>query len=197
MEKEEKEKQHSKSMIIVTLLCAALFGISIAYAALSATLNITFGTITQNAITWNVGFEPGTIIGTKTGATEVVCGEATATANTVSIANTMLTTLHDKCVYKLTIKNTGSVAANLASIAAKTPTSTTCDTSVTSQMTCGNITYKLTTDQAGQALLGTNNVLAANTGTLDVYLTAEYTGTSLESTTQQNSGGFTLNYSQN
>ena len=64
-------------------------------------------------------------------------------------------------------------------------------------MVCGNITYKLTTDAAGQSLLGTNNVLANTTGTLDVYLTAEYTGTSTGSDGVQNSGGFTLNYVQN
>lgn len=193
---EMKEKTNKQSMIIVAFLCACLLGLAVAYAALSTALNITFGSVTQSALTWNVGFEPGSIAGTKTGAAAAVCGEATATATTVSVANTTLTTLHDKCVYKLKIKNTGSVDADLASIAAKTPTSTTCDTSTTSKMICGNITYTLTSDQAGQSLLGTGNTLVANTGTLDVYLTAEYTGTETGSSNEQNSGGFTLNYTQ-
>ncbi|MBR4693336.1 MAG: hypothetical protein IKQ06_04680 [Bacilli bacterium] len=192
---EEENKKNRQTIIIVTILCACLFGLAIAYAALSATLQITFGNVTQNALSWNVGFEPGTVQGTKTG-TNTVCGEATATASTVSIANTTLTTLHDKCVYHFVVKNTGTVDALLSSISAKTPSSVSCDTSETSQMVCANITYRLTSDSAGLSLLGANNTLVANTGTLDVYLTAEYTGTSTGGASSQNSGGFTLNYTQ-
>lgn len=194
MEQERKEQQNNKTILIVTILCAALFGLSIAYAALSATLTITMGKVTQNALSWNVGFETGTVTGTKTGG--ATCGQATATADTVTVANTTLQTLHDKCVYKLKIKNTGSVAAQLSSITAKSPASTTCNTSTTSQMVCGNITYKLTTDAAGSSLLGTGGTLAATSGTLDVYLSAEYTGTETGSASEQNNGGFTLVYSQ-
>lgn len=194
MEQERKEQQNNKTILIVTILCAALFGLSIAYAALSATLTITMGKVTQNALSWNVGFETGTVTGTKTGG--ATCGQATATADTVTVANTTLQTLHDKCVYKLKIKNTGSVAAQLSSITAKSPSSVTCNTSTTSQMVCGNITYKLTTDAAGSSLLGTGGTLAASSGTLDVYLSAEYTGTETGSASEQNNGGFTLVYSQ-
>ena len=181
-------------IIIVTILCAALFGISIAYAALSATLTITMGKVTQNALTWNVGFETGTVNGTSTGG--ATCGQATATSDSVTVANTTLATLHDKCVYKLKVKNTGSVAAQLSAISAKTPSSVTCNTTTTSQMVCGNITYKLTTDAAGSTLLGTGGTLAASSGTLDVYLSAEYTGTETGASSEQNNGGFTLTYSQ-
>lgn len=194
--KDQEKQENRQSIIIVTVLCACLFGLAIAYAALSASLNITFGSVTQNSLSWNVGFETGTFAGTKTGSSGVVCGEATATTNTVSIANTTLTTLHDKCVYKLKVKNTGTVDALLASIAAKTPTSIACNTSTTSQMICDNITYKLTSDAAGTSLLPDNTTLVASTGTLDVYLTAEYTGTEAGNASVQNSGGFTLNYTQ-
>lgn len=194
MEQERKEQQNNKSIIIVTILCAALFGISIAYAALSATLTITMGKVTQNALTWNVGFETGTVNGTSTGG--ATCGQATATSDSVTVANTTLATLHDKCVYKLKVKNTGSVAAQLSAISAKTPSSVTCNTTTTSQMVCGNITYKLTTDAAGSTLLGTGGTLAASSGTLDVYLSAEYTGTETGASSEQNNGGFTLTYSQ-
>ena len=194
MKQERKEQQNNKSIIIVTILCAALFGISIAYAALSATLTITMGKVTQNALTWNVGFETGTVNGTSTGG--ATCGQATATSDSVTVANTTLATLHDKCVYKLKVKNTGSVAAQLSAISAKTPSSVTCNTTTTSQMVCGNITYKLTTDAAGSTLLGTGGTLAASSGTLDVYLSAEYTGTETGASSEQNNGGFTLTYSQ-
>lgn len=194
---DNEQKQKRQSIIIVTLLCACLFGLAVAYAALSATLDITFGTLTQNALTWNVGFQTGTVNGTKTGTASTVCGAATVTSDTVSVASTTLTTLHDKCVYPLTILNTGSIDALLSTISAKTPTSFSCDTTTTSQMVCGNITYKLTTDSAGQALLTTNNVLAKTSGTLNAYLIVEYTGTLTGSDGVQTNGGFTLNYIQN
>ena len=192
----QSNHQSKKTMIIVTILCACIFGLAVAYAVLSTTLTITFGKVTQNALSWNVGFETGEITGTKSGASGVVCGQAIATADTVSVANTTWTTLHDKCIYKLTIKNTGTIDALLSSIVAKTPTSTSCNTSTTSKMVCDNITYKLTSDQEGLSLLGTNNTLVANTGSLDVYLTAEYTGTSTDSGGAQSGGGFTITYTQ-
>ena len=190
----EENKTNKQSIILVTFLCACLFGLAVAYSALSTTLNITYGTVTQNNLTWDVGFVEGSITGTKTG-TNTVCGETTATKNTVSIANTTLTTLHDKCVYKLTIKNLGDIDATLSSIAAKTPTSFSCNTATTSKMICGNITYSLATTSAGTTLLPSGTTLAKQTGSLDAYLIAEFTGTDTGSSVQ-NSGGFTLNYAQ-
>lgn len=193
---EYENKTNKQTMIIVAFLCAGLFGLAVAYAALSATVNVTFGKVTQNALSWNVGFETGTTTATESGSTGVVCGEATTTANTVSIANTTLTTLHDKCLYKLKIQNTGSIDAILQSISPRVPTSMSCNTTTTSQMVCGNITYKLTSDQEGLSLLDVNNTLSANTGTLDVYLSVEYTGTETGANNQQSAGGFTFNYVQ-
>ena len=189
-------KNNQSLHLVLAVALVLLVGVSIAYAALSATLNITYSKITQSAISWNVGFQTGTVTGTKTGSSGAVCGDATVTANTATVADTTLATLHDKCVYKLKIKNTGSVDAVLSSISAKTPTSMSCNTSTTSQMVCSNVTYKLTIDQNGQSLLGTENVLPAESGAMDVYLIVEYTGTDSSASTQ-NSGGFTLNYAQN
>lgn len=193
---EFERKTNKQTMIIVTILCAMLFGLAVAYAALSATVNVTFGKVIQNALTWNVGFESGTTTATPSGSANVVCGEATTTANTVTIANTTLTTLHDKCLYKLKIENTGSIDALLQSISPRVPTSMSCNTTTTSQMVCDNVTYKLTSDAEGLALLDVNNVLSANTGTLDVYLSVEYTGTTTGIANQQSTGGFTFNYVQ-
>ena len=193
----EFERNNTKqTMIIVAVLCAMLFGLSIAYAALSATVNITFGNVTQNNLSWNVGFETGTTTTIVNSSPSATCGEATTTSNTVSIDNTILSTLHDKCVYKMKIKNTGSIDAILESITARVPSGVSCDTTTTSQMVCGNITYKLTSDQTGSSLLNVNNVIGASTGELDVYLSVEYTGTTVGQDSAQSSGGFTFNYIQ-
>ena len=193
---ENNNNQRGGSLLLTAFLCSIILGLSIAYAALSATLDVTVGKITQNSLTWNVGFQPGNVTGTASGATGLVCGAATVTADTVSVADSTLTTLHDKCTYPLTIKNTGSVGATLATIAQKTPSGVSCTGSGAS-MVCGNITYKLTTDAAGTTLLTTNRDLAASTGTLPVYFIAEYTGeTTGGSASVQQNVGFTLTYNQ-
>lgn len=188
-------KEKKKSLLITSILCAILLGLSIAYAALTATLDITLGKVTQNALSWNVGFESGNATATKTGSADSTCGEATITTDSASITTTTLKTLHDKCTYKLKIKNTGGVDAAISSITAKTPTGVTCTNDI-GTMTCGNINYKLTTDSAGTTLLTTNKKLSATTGELDLYLIVEYTGTSEGSSVEQNSAGFTITYSQ-
>lgn len=192
----EKEKKIQKIIIVIVLLIAAIFGLVIAYSALTATLHIQFSTITYNSVTWNVGFEPGRINAIKRGSNETVCGEAVINPNFVEIDNISLYTLHDKCIYPLKIKNTGTIDAVLGSIAAKTPASSSCDTSQPAKMICGNITYKLTIDEAGTKLLNTMEEIEAKKGQLDVYLYTEYTGLELGIKEEQNSGGFALNYFQ-
>ncbi|MBQ6135046.1 MAG: hypothetical protein IJI60_01875 [Bacilli bacterium] len=197
---EREENKTNRSVFIVALLCTCLLGISIAYAVLSTTLTVTLSQMSQQALTWNVGFQTGTVTGTRGGtdggSASLVCGDATVTANSVTVANTTLATLHDKCTYHLIVLNTGSVDAELSTVTAVEPPSATC-TENGATMVCDNTTYKLTTDAAGQSLLTTGGTLVATTGTLDVYLIVEYTGESTGGTNaDQNNGGFTLIYSQ-
>jgi hypothetical protein len=197
MEREKDDNKNNRTMLIVTLLCAALFGIAVAYAALGTTLDITFDALQQEGLAWSVGFEPGTYTAIATGSSGMSCGEAITTLQTTTVAHTVLNTPRDKCIYGLRIKNTGSVAAKLETITSKTPISVGCDTTTTSRMVCGNITYKLTTDVTGQNLLMENNILIAINGTLDIFLTVEYTGESAgAANVSQANGGFTLNYTQ-
>ena len=196
----ENKSFSQKSLVItVAVLLVLVVGISVAFAAMQANLSITANSVSQSALTWNVGFQTGTVQGTEggSGSTGRVCGDATVTANSVSVANTQLSKPDDSCTYALTIKNTGSVDAKLGNITAVSPTSTSCTNSGAS-MVCGNITYKLTTDSTGNTLLTTNGILAKTNGTLPVYLVVKYTGTELVSSDiSQNNGGFTLVYNQN
>jgi hypothetical protein len=196
------ENERKRLYIIMCTLAVAVVGLSIAYAALSTQLTITMSTVQNDAsgTTWNVGFNPGTITATVGGTNSTVgrsCGTATATASSVTVANTTLSKPDDSCTYQLQIKNTGSIAATLASITQTAPTSTSCSTTTGPTMTCGNITYKLTTDAAGSTALTTGGTLAATTGTLTVYLSVKYTGTTLSSSAITQAGGtFTLTYNQ-
>ena len=195
----KSQKKNQKQLLtIVGAVVLLIVGISVVYAALSSTLNITVGSVTQSEMSWNVAFQTGTVNATPGGTSETgrVCGAATVTADTVTVANTTLSKPEDSCTYALTVKNTGSLDATLATITPVHPGSTSCTNSGAS-MVCGNITYKLTTDAAGTTLLTTGGTLAKTNGTLPVYLVIKYTGaTTNTSEVVQTAGGFTLVYNQ-
>ena len=193
------EQERKRLYIIMCTLAVAVVGLSIAYAALSTQLSVTLNSVQNEPMSWNVGFQPGTVNATVggTSATGRVCGAATVTASSVSLASTTLSKPDDSCTYALTIKNTGTIDATLATISPTQPTSITCNPAANATMVCGNITYKLTTDAAGNTALTTGGTLAAETGTLPVYLVVKYTGTTLSGTAVTHSNGsFTLTYNQ-
>ena len=193
------EKERKRLYIIMCTLAVAVVGLSIAYAALSTQLSVTMSSVKNSTITWAVGFQPGTVTGVSSGTstTGLSCGDATVTASSVSVATTTLSKPEDSCRYALTIKNTGDTAATLDTINPTQPSGATCTTATGATMVCGNITYKLTTDQAGEVALTTGGSLAAQTGTLPVYLHIKYTGTSTSAEAISQTGGvFTLTYNQ-
>lgn len=190
--------------VIIGVLCAAVVGLSIAYATLSATLNITFGNVTQNALSWNVGFDTtgspisATVAGTSdTGRS---CGTATVENLTVTISDTTLSKPEDGCTYALKIKNTGDIDARFSSLAATQPTGTGVSCTVNdakNTIVCGNVTYKITTDAAGTTGLTSGSTLAKTDGELPVYVSVKYTGNTLNATPVVQSGAaFTLTYTQ-
>lgn len=190
-------KTNYKFVLLIAI--TSVLGIAIAYAALSTTLTITTNKITQNALTWNVGFVTGTITPTAggTSGTGRTCGSATVTASAVTVADTTLSKPDDSCTYKLQVKNNGGIAATLGTITPTKPTSTTCATASGGTMVCGNITYKLTTDSAGSTVVTSSNFSVAAGATKDLYLLVKYTGTTLNgSAVTQSAGKFTLTFNQ-
>ena len=145
-------------MIILIISIFSVGVISIAFAALSQTLNITSGKVTQNALTWDVGFVAGTYTGTAggTSSTGRSCGSITATRNTLTVTNTTLSKPGDGCRYSIPISNTGDLDAYLQSISYTKPTSTTCtilDPEVNSSyrygnLSCGNVIYYISSSCA-------------------------------------------------
>ena len=144
--------KNKNSLLIILGVAVVSFGaVSIAFAALSQTLNITSGKVTQNALTWNVGFVAGTYTGTADGTSSngLSCGSITATRNALTVANTTLSKPGDVCYYDIPISNTGDLDAYLQSISYTKPTSTTCtilDPKVNSSyrygnLSCGNVIY--------------------------------------------------------
>ena len=192
-------KNERKSLfVIVTILAVAVLGLSIAYAALSTTLTARFSAITQQSLSWEVGFVEGSVPGTATGTSTdgITCGVATVTKSSVSVASTTLSKPDDTCTYALTIKNTGSIDANLGSINPTQPAATTCSTASGAQMVCGSLTYKLTTDSQGSTLLTPDRILAKTNGELPVYLSVKFTGDDISADIDQAGATFTLTYNQ-
>ena len=192
-------KRNYKVALVAVIV--ALAGVSIAYAALSTTLNITVNQVTQNALTWNVAFITGTVNATAEGtsATGRTCGAATVTATTVTVAATTLSKPGDGCVYKLQVKNSGTIAAKLGTITPTQPTGTgvSCGTASGGNMVCGNITYKITTDAAGSTLATSSNTTVAIGATKDLYLVVRYNSDALATTAVTQSGAqFALPFNQ-
>ena len=173
-----KDKKTIYAVLVAIVIAGA--GLSIAYAAMSTTLTTTFGKVTQNSLTWNVGFDTtSTSVSATAGGTSATgrsCGTATITAGTVTIGDTTLSKPGDKCTWAVTIRNSGGIGAKLSSIAGTQPSGNTCSTQ-TGTMTCGNIKYSVTTDASGTTtVLKSGASLAANQ-TLAAYIVAEYVPT--------------------
>ena len=191
--------RQKKLIVILMAAVASLFAVSVAFAAMSTTLNITFGKVTQNALTWNVAFTTGTVTATAAGTsgTGRSCGTATVAATAVTVADTTLSKPGDKCTWKLNVKNTGGIAAKVGTITPTKPTSITCGTASAGKMVCGNITYILTTDANGTTQLTTSNFTVNASSNKDMYLVANYTGTGLNSAAvTQSAAKFSLKFDQ-
>lgn len=199
-----KRRNHNILLLVIVILGTCAVGIVIAYAALSTSLETKFGNLTQQALTWNVGFSTGSVAGIASNSS-VECKNATVTSSTVSGIKVIFQSPGDKCSYTFTVINNGTIGASITSITPKTPSSASCSTASGSTMICGNITYKLRYDSATsstQPAIG--DVLAAKSGstatTRNIVLTAEYTGTTTASSEtsdfKQSGFGFTINYGQ-
>ena len=190
-------KANSNLKVILAAVLVVLAGVTIAYAAMQANLSITTNRITQSALSWNVGFQGSSATATVggTSSTGRSCGTATITSTSVTVAATTLSKPDDSCTYELTIKNSGTIPATLASITPTAPTSITCSPISGASMVCGNITYKLTTDSTGNNLLTKGGTLGAN-DTLKVYLVVKFTGSTVGSAVTHSGGKFALVYNQ-
>lgn len=196
-----RRKNYNIMFLIIGVLIFVMIGLMVAYAALSSTLNVSSGQVSQDALTWNVGFNTGTVYGQATGTdtTSIQCGTATATATTVSGIDVSLSRVGDKCSYYFYIANNGTIAAKINSITPKMPTDVSCSEANGSTMVCGDITYKLRYDSPdGTVQPAVGDVLSANGGLKRVFLTAEYTGSTVTDDDFFQSGfAFTIQYGQN
>ena len=106
----DKFKRNNKTMIMV-LMVAAVFVLSVAYAAFSTSLKIN-GSASISS-TWNVGWDTANITCTPTSNDSVkktTCSVGTKTATDV-VATISWASPGDEVVLTVPVKNTGSLAA--------------------------------------------------------------------------------------
>ena len=204
------ESRNKKLTQILVAIVLTIAGLSVAFAALSATLNITTSSVTQkgsDVVTWNVGFVGSSATPTVGGSSSVgrTCKNATITSSQVSIeSGVVLSKPGDSCTYELTIKNSGTIPALLSTITPTSPTGTgvTCtptagSTTNSAKIVCGNITYTLAGSANGNTNFVTGTSLNANQSTT-VYLIAAFTGsTPATSAVTQSGAAFQIYYVQN
>lgn len=193
-----------KKFVLVFLIIAVvlLFGVTIAYSVLNKSLSISTQGVTQQTMTWDIGFQPGTVVGeTSSSNSYIQCGEATVTKNVVSGISTVLAGVGDKCSYPIQIVNNGTIAGMISNIVFTQPLNTNCNISG-STMVCGDITYQMRYDNSNSSnLLEIGDVINEKSGSSatiqTVVLTIEHTG-SVASLEDYSQSGFAyqLTYAQ-
>jgi len=196
-------------MIALIIVMVVLFGVAVAYAALSATLTITTNKVTQSVQTWGHTMSCSKTSDVGTSATGRSCGAISVNGTAATVADTTLSKPEDGCVYKCTITNSGSIASKITGIVPTAPTSTSCGTttsassSATAKMVCGNLTYGIYASASVSGTTITTSNLTVPTaaisasGTKDFYLVVQYTGTGVNSSAvTQSNGKFTFTIAQ-
>ena len=195
-----------KSILIIFIIVGAfLASITVAYALLQTSLNVTVSSVTQQKLVWNIGFEPGTVTGSAIVNSSGIadCGTATVTATTISGISPSLSDVNDECAYTFTLKNSGDISGIITNITIQDPTGLTC-TKNGSTMVCGDITYKLRYDSASSnTLVAVNDTISPRVNsttptTRPVILTIKYTGQTAAADDFTQSGfSYSILFSQN
>lgn len=195
-------KNRQRLSVALVALFVVVIGLSVAYAALSTTLNITVNNVSVNNLTWSIGISCSLTTSGGTSDTGRSCGAVSASGTSITIADSQLSKPGDYCLYTCTVSNSGGINATLGTISATVPTVTSGTESCSKSgatITCTNVKYQLCTAQSSgtcSTVLSTSNggVNAGNTKT--VYLLMSYTSSTLSSGAVLSGAKYVLTYNQ-
>ena len=178
-------RSQQKLTVIIVGLLVMIVGLSVAYAALSATLNVTVNKVSTNVIPWSVSMSCSLTTSGGTSGTGRSCGAVSASGTTITIADSQLSKPGDYCLYTCTITNGSGFAISLGGINSTAPTKASGTESCSASggtITCTYVKYQLCTAQSSgtcsTALSTSNGGVAAN-GTKTIYLLNSYTSSNL------------------
>ncbi len=215
-----KYEKKKKLYIIILVLLVTTILVSVGYSVLSSTLSVSYSSVQQNNIKWDVGFKlpdgqnsfPYTVDGQPTSynnnTTGISCGTATVTRYAITLSDIKVSKPGDRCQYNFVIENSGDINSKLTVfnfISPKkngTSTSETCedpgDPTLTERI-CGKIRYRFCKDSTcGTRFQQGGSPIAAGatqTAYLRVYYNDDVNLT--ETTTYQNGAKFELTWGQN
>lgn len=155
------ESKNVKILAIVALV-VAIGGLTMGYAALTQTLNITTSaTVQSQATTWDIHFENADE-GTATG--HAVKGSLSLDTTTVTLSGVVLKVQGDTVEYTFDVKNAGQVNAKISTLTPKVPT---VGGNGTDQTNVENgYEYKLTYSDSGTEVKQNDTLDAGETKTL-------------------------------
>lgn len=169
------EKKRLINLLVLAGLVFGIIGITVAFAAIQTTLQIT-GTATMNTATWGVKFE--NLSSPTLGGDASVTTAPTLADTSIGTFAVEITNSGDSVAYTFDVTNTGSLDAKIGTFTkAASPTCT--GTSVTqaeadATTVCSNLTYTLTYTSGGSAVAA-NDTLASGE-TKNMTLTLSYSG---------------------
>lgn len=156
------EKERGIKLLAIVALLVSVIGLSVAYAAYSATLLIS-GTVTakKSADAWNVHFTAldgsSTLTPTLTGHATVATA-ATLTDTTISSFNINFFAPGDSVKYEFKVNNTGAVDAKLSTINKGTlscaPKANGSATQTEADNLCNDLSLELTKSPSGEITSG-------------------------------------------
>ena len=183
---------------VLGTLCFSVIALSVAFAALSNTLTINFGNVTQEQLSFGCRFETtGGAVNTTVAATPGGTSDTGRTCNPITISSDgsyitvgelELSKPDDSCQYDFRIKNTGTIGLKLSAVTPTKPkqgstnTDVTCNTATGGSLVCGNLTYTLSYNSSGTTYTtfpAAPNLAMAASATKNVRLLIKYTGTSV------------------
>ena len=180
-------RNQQKLTVIIVGLLVMVIGLSVAYAALSATLNVTANKVSTSVISWEVSLSCSLTTTGGTSETGRSCGTVSTSGSTITIADTQLSKPGDYCLYTCTVTNNSGVAISLGSINSTAPTKSSGTESCSASgaaITCTYVKYQLCTAQSSgtcsTALSTSNGGVSANS-TKTIYLLNSYTSSNLNS----------------
>ena len=146
-------KNKKSLMILLSVSLFLLLFISVAFAALSTTLNINVGQVNQNPIYWDVGFVGDYELSEEgTSSTGRVCGSPTITDKSATFSNITLSKPEDACIYDIDVISHSDYTAYLANVDIICPSGVTGSSNntigdgtgmATFTQQCGKITYSI------------------------------------------------------
>lgn len=195
-------KNRQRLSIALVALFVVVVGLSVAYAALSQTLNITINNVAVSNLSWSIGISCSLTTSGGTSDTGRSCGTVSASGTSITIADSALSKPGDYCLYTCTVTNGGGINASLGSIAATVPTvqsgTESCSKSGAT-ITCTNVKYQLCTAQSSgscSTVLSTSNGGVNANSSKTIYLLMSYTSSSLSSGAVLTGAKYVLTYNQ-